>query len=171
MNHIHPHKTDLFTRARANLALPPEKRVPRFTKLLQGKLLPPARPVEGVKPNDPPPATKYYVLLVLGTDTPDANKILLDVARFYGPLRATHPEVEVVTLALDKATAERKVPWRTIDPKHADSLFWFRNFDKPAPRFPTVIIFDANGAYRESPTSPDIKAMLDDFAKSLDQAK
>jgi hypothetical protein len=168
INHIHPHETTLFSRARAILATPPEKRVPRLTRLLQGKLLPAAKPVEGVKPTDPPPGTKHYVLMTLAADTPDAGKILLDVARFYGPVRGKHPEVEVVMFGLDKATAEKKVPWRVVDPKQADKLFWLREHNNTQWHFPNVAVYDANGLYRDIPDSLDLKAMLENFTKSLD---
>lgn len=169
-NHVWAERTDLYALARANLALPADKRVPRLTRLLQGKLLPAAKPVGGAKPTDPAPGAKHYVLLALASDTEDAAKTIMDVARFYGPIRGKHPEVEVVMFGLDRAMSEKKVPWRVVDPKHTGGLFWLTNQIRDNTRFAKVGVYDAHGILRPDHEAADIPALLANFAKSLGAA-
>lgn len=168
-NHTRPQDTDLFVRARDMLALPPEKRVPRLTRALQGKLVPPAIPLEGVKPADPPPGIKYYVLFFAASDNPDIQQTFTDVAKFYGPTKPKHPEVEVVTYGLDQAMIERKSPWRRIDAAQLESLRWLRLMYEND-QWP-LIVFDAYGrivpdaavenATKPKPRLDNLKAILE----------
>jgi hypothetical protein len=170
-NHAPPEATDLLTRAREAMALPPEKRVPRLTRALQGRLMPPANPVEGVKASDPPPGTKYYVLLFAASDKSDTQQLITDVSKFYGPTKPKHPEVEVITYGLDKAMIERKSPWRRIDVEDLESLHWLRSIYESQDR--PLIVFDAYGRTvpdggGNDPTTP--KARLDHLKLLLEQS-
>lgn len=140
-NHIFPNNTDLFARARATMAIPPEKRVPRLTRILQGKLVAIDHPPDGAKPTDPAPGTKYYVLIFAGSQTPELPGIIAELEKFHtGKVKG---EVEIILLGLDKAIAERKFPWRVIDGSKTEQLAWLRQVATGPSAFLTV--YDAHG--------------------------
>jgi hypothetical protein len=144
VNHVDAQATDIFGRAREIMAQPPAKRVTRMARLLQGKLVSEAKPVEGVKPADPPPGIKYYVIVFAASDHADMPKLMADVEKFYESNKAKHPELAVVLYGLDKAMSDRKFPGRVIAASQLASLSWLRDQHDETQQS-MLVVLDASG--------------------------
>ncbi len=170
INHVDAQATDLFARAREIMAQAAAKRVSRMTQLLRGKLVPADKSQEGVKPADPAPGIKYYVVLFAASDHADTPKLLAEAEKFYDNNKAKHPEMEVVLYGLNKGMSDRKFPGRVIAGSQIESLKWLQEqYDEPLQSM--LIVLDANGVAvpdRNTSEANTPQARLENLASLLE---